>query len=59
MGAPERLTGVGPGTVRLARIAAAVFTVGMAVFAVVPVAEALGGFPGSPGRARGVCSSPV
>lgn len=46
MGAPERLTRVGPGTVRLARIAAAVFTVGMAVFAVIPLAEALGGFPG-------------
>ncbi|WP_214103989.1 sensor histidine kinase [Acrocarpospora catenulata] len=45
MGAPERLTGVGPGTVRLARAGAAVFSVGMAAFAAVPLMEALGGFP--------------
>ncbi|TKK89530.1 hypothetical protein FDA94_09065 [Herbidospora galbida] len=46
MGTAQRLTGVGPGTVRLARIAAAVFTVGMAIFAVLPLAEVLGRFPG-------------
>ncbi|GAB1823769.1 sensor histidine kinase [Herbidospora sp. RD11066] len=49
MGAQERLIGVGPGTVRLARIAAAVFTVGMAVFAVIPLAEVLSFFPGARG----------
>ncbi|WP_157555866.1 sensor histidine kinase [Herbidospora yilanensis] len=49
MGAPERLTGVGPATVRLARIGAAVFSVGMAAFAAVPLLEALGRFPGARG----------
>ncbi|MEV8633959.1 histidine kinase [Streptosporangium sp. NPDC051023] len=46
MGASERLRGVGPGTVRLARAGAAVFSVGMAAFSAVPIAEALGAFPG-------------
>ncbi|MEV6981448.1 histidine kinase [Sphaerisporangium sp. NPDC051017] len=42
MGASPRLRGVGPGTVRLARVTAGVFLAGMAAFAAVPVAEALG-----------------
>ncbi|MFC7386505.1 sensor histidine kinase [Sphaerisporangium rhizosphaerae] len=45
MGASQRLRGVGPGTVRLARVTAGVFLVGMAAFAAVPLAEALGAYP--------------
>ncbi|MFF3664867.1 sensor histidine kinase [Microtetraspora malaysiensis] len=41
MGAPARLTAVGPGAVRLARIAAGVFVVGMAGFVVLPAAQVL------------------
>lgn len=37
----QQLTTVGPGTVRLARIAAATFSVGMAAFAAIPLAEVL------------------
>ncbi|MFC0865095.1 sensor histidine kinase [Sphaerimonospora cavernae] len=47
MGASERLRGVGPGAVRLARVGAAAFLVGMAAFAAVPLAEALGAFGGA------------
>ncbi|WP_214409271.1 sensor histidine kinase [Sphaerisporangium fuscum] len=46
MGASQRLRSVGPGTVRLARAGAAVFSVGMAAFVAVPLAEAAGAFPG-------------
>ncbi|WP_052422918.1 sensor histidine kinase [Nonomuraea candida] len=45
MGASQRLRGVGPGTVRLARVTAGVFLVGMAAFAAVPLAAALGAYP--------------
>ncbi|MGV9384432.1 sensor histidine kinase [Nonomuraea sp. NPDC003707] len=44
MGASQRLRGVGPGIVRLARATAGVFLVGMAAFAAVPLAEALGAY---------------
>ncbi|MBE1591697.1 sensor histidine kinase [Nonomuraea angiospora] len=44
MGASQRLRGVGPGTVRLARATAGVFLVGMAAFVAVPLAEALGAY---------------
>ncbi|HLU71851.1 MAG TPA: histidine kinase [Nonomuraea sp.] len=49
MGASARLIGVGPRTLRIARLTAGGFAVGMAVFVAVPVAEALRAF--SPGRA--------
>ncbi|MFC4535339.1 sensor histidine kinase [Sphaerisporangium dianthi] len=45
MGASQRLRGVGPGTVRLARAGAGAFLAGMAAFAAVPLAEALGAYP--------------
>jgi two-component system, NarL family, sensor histidine kinase DesK len=45
VGASQRLRGAGPGTVRLARVTAGVFLVGMAAFAAVPLAEALGSTP--------------
>ncbi|GGK97856.1 hypothetical protein Sme01_61460 [Sphaerisporangium melleum] len=45
MGTSQRLRGVGPGVVRLARAGAGVFLVGMAAFAAVPLAEALGAYP--------------
>ncbi|MEV4356598.1 sensor histidine kinase [Nonomuraea sp. NPDC004186] len=44
MGASQRLRGVGPGIVRLARATAGVFLAGMAAFAAVPLAEALGAY---------------